>query len=206
MGLSPGLHSLAVGRPAEVVSALGRGSPASLAGGLAGLAASRLTAVPLVVQVARVGIVQLAAVAALASSGSDHGRLQNAAAHGGACTARTPATSCANKTQREENQPEEDRCAPGGKKTQPKKTAFSNRLNYHTFRTAMTPSPLRVGGTRPSFKTWPSDDRRWQSMAWSLQSMPTKCVVPSFLVGGVPCPASALTQVLSPGRTARIAS
>ena len=91
----------------------------SVAGGLAGLAASRLTAVPLVVQVARVGIVQLAAVAALASSGSDHGRLQNAAAHGGARTARTPATSCA-------------------KKTQPKKTAFSNRLNYHTFRMAMT--------------------------------------------------------------------
>ena len=82
-------------------------------------------------------------MAALASSGSSHGRLQNAAAHGGARTARTPATSCEKKTQREENPPEEDRCAPGGKKTQPKKTAFSNRLNYHTFRTAMTYSKVQ---------------------------------------------------------------
>ncbi len=38
----------------------------------------------------------------------------------------------------EEDPAEEDRCAPGGKKTQPKKTAFSNRPNYRTFRTAMT--------------------------------------------------------------------
>jgi hypothetical protein len=33
----------------------------------------------------------------------------------------------------EEDPAEEDRCAPGGKKTQPKKTTFSNRLNYRTF-------------------------------------------------------------------------
>ena len=38
----------------------------------------------------------------------------------------------------EEDPAEEDRCAPGGKKNQPKKTAFSNRPNYRTFRTAMT--------------------------------------------------------------------
>ncbi|HSW46196.1 MAG TPA: hypothetical protein VLM89_11570 [Phycisphaerae bacterium] len=38
----------------------------------------------------------------------------------------------------EEDPAEEDRCAPGGKKTQPKKTTFSNRLNYRTFRMAMT--------------------------------------------------------------------
>ena len=38
----------------------------------------------------------------------------------------------------EEDPAEEDRCAPGGKKTQPKKTTFSNRPNYRTFRMAMT--------------------------------------------------------------------
>ena len=41
----------------------------------------------------------------------------------------------------EENPAEEDRCAPGGKKTQPKKTTFSNRLIYPTFRTALTVAP-----------------------------------------------------------------
>ena len=38
----------------------------------------------------------------------------------------------------EEDPTEEDRCAPGGKKTQPKKTTFSNRLNYRTFRPPLT--------------------------------------------------------------------
>jgi hypothetical protein len=79
MGLPPGLDPQAVGRPAEVVPALGRGPPAPLAGGLAGPPAGRLAAVPLVVAVTRVGIVQLAAVPALATSGSRHGQLQNEA-------------------------------------------------------------------------------------------------------------------------------
>jgi len=53
----PGLHPLAVGWPAEVVPALGRGPPTLLAGGLARPPASGLATVPLVVTVARVGIV-----------------------------------------------------------------------------------------------------------------------------------------------------
>jgi hypothetical protein len=78
-------------------------------------------------------------VAALASSSSGHGRLQNNTAHGGVRTAQTPSPSRdAKKTPREENPSEEDSCAPGGKKTQPKKTTSSNRPNHYTFRTAMT--------------------------------------------------------------------
>ena len=134
MGLSPGLHPQAVGRPPEVVSALGRGPPAPLAGGLAGLAASRLTAIPLVVAVARVGIVQLAAVAALASSGSGHGQLQKSHRP----SWRPPRRDPRNLQWEEDPQTgEEDKCAPGGKKTHPKKTTFSNRPNHYTFRTTL---------------------------------------------------------------------
>ena len=67
MDTPPGLYPQEIGRTAEVIAALGRSTPAALAGGLAGLAAGGLRTVALVPAIAWVGIVELPAVKALTS-------------------------------------------------------------------------------------------------------------------------------------------
>ena len=81
MGLPPGLDAKDIGPPVEIVQAFGRGPPAGLADGLAGLAAGRLRAISLVVEVARVRFVQLPAMAALTLSAWGHGLLRNDSSH-----------------------------------------------------------------------------------------------------------------------------
>lgn len=66
MGLAPGLDPQHIGRSLEVVPAFGRGTPAVLADGLAGLSAGGLGAELLVPPAAGVQLVQRLAVAALA--------------------------------------------------------------------------------------------------------------------------------------------
>ena len=134
MGLAPGLYPQEIGRAVEVVPALGRGSPAALAGGLTGLAASRLGTVVLVPAVAWVRLVQLPAVAALTPSGgvilcpkSKHpclaGRIAGPRRRP---TGRRPAG--------EQPRIEEDDLLKGWKKTQPKKTATFKPADLPHFR------------------------------------------------------------------------
>jgi hypothetical protein len=74
-------------------------------------------------------------VAALALSASGHGRLPNQSAH--VAPAGGPRLK---KTQRKEDPetPEEDVFSISLKKTQPKKTPFSDRRIYRTIGTALT--------------------------------------------------------------------
>ena len=65
----------------------------------------------------------------------------------------------------EEDPVEEDRCAPGGKKTQAKKAAFSNRPIHRSFRTAMTSGahactmPCASGAESPARDNENNDNR-----------------------------------------------
>lgn len=56
--------------------------------------------------------------------------------------------------QREEDPVEEDKCAPGGKKTKRKKTTYSNRRNLCTFRTALAAPTLDTPGTQTRPALW----------------------------------------------------
>ena len=96
MSLPPELHPQHVRHAAEVIPPFGRSSPKVLADGLAGLAAGGLRTVPLVPAAPRVGLVQLLAVMALASSLAGHGRLQSQSPHG----APTPPIHEENATRR----------------------------------------------------------------------------------------------------------
>jgi len=90
----------------------------------------------------RVRLIQLPAIAALPLSASGHGRLQNRDTHVALATGRRPKKTQEKKT---ENSGRRPAILRGLKKIQLKKTPFSDRPIYHTFRTALTLWPCMSG-------------------------------------------------------------